>query len=112
MQVCKKCKHLIDPAEVHECPSEAYTQERNSLVSDACEAETVCTDYELEESAYKIVRVYQKDGQRDVIKRGLTLEEAQEHCEDPETSSFKCESEESLERTRVHGPWMDCYYEE
>lgn len=48
MNVCRECKHLIDPAEVHECPSEEYTKQRNALVNDACEAEKVFTDYDLE----------------------------------------------------------------
>jgi hypothetical protein len=34
---------------------------------------------------YKIVRMYFKGGRR-TIKSGLTLEEAQAHCKDPETS--------------------------
>ncbi len=101
MQVCKKCKHLIDPTEVHECPSEAYTQERNSLVSDACEAEKVFTDEELEESTYKIVRIHGKTDKRRTLKTGLTLEEAKEHCSDRSTTG-----------TDVDGPWMDCFYEE
>lgn len=34
---------------------------------------------------YKIIRFHFKNGNR-VIKRGLTLEEAQAHCNDPKTS--------------------------
>lgn len=33
---------------------------------------------------YKIIR-FRFKGPRSVIKRGLTLEEAQEHCNDPST---------------------------
>lgn len=29
---------------------------------------------------YKIIRFYRKSGRRKVIKRGLTREEAQQHC--------------------------------
>ena len=38
---------------------------------------------------YKIVRKFFK-GEDEVIETGLTLEEAQEHCQDPETSSKTC----------------------
>jgi hypothetical protein len=48
-------------------------------------------------STYKIIRFYQDDRPNKIIKRGLTLEEAQEHCNDPATS----------------GPgWFDGYNEE
>ena len=43
------------------------------------------------------------------IKEGLTLEEAQEHCDDPETSSRTC-TDESHEQQ--HGPWFDGYREQ
>jgi len=37
---------------------------------------------------YKIYRLYAKEGMsRRFIKGGLTLEQAQAHCNDPETSS-------------------------
>ena len=37
---------------------------------------------------YSIYRIYQKEGMKKrFIKRGLTLEQAQTHCNDPETSS-------------------------
>jgi hypothetical protein len=51
-------------------------------------------------STYKIVRKY-KDSHPDhnkVIARGLTLEEAQAHCNDL--------------KTEEKGVWFDCYYEE
>lgn len=34
---------------------------------------------------YNIVRFF-KDGEKVVVVRGLTLEEAQEHCNDPKTA--------------------------
>lgn len=37
------------------------------------------------EDTYSIVRFYQ-DGGNEVIYEGLTLEEAQDHCNDPETA--------------------------
>lgn len=60
---------------------------------------------------YKIVRMYFHYGQR-TIKRGLTLEQAQAHCNDPETSSSTCTSEAGKRRTRELGPWFDCYTDE
>lgn len=79
-------------------------------------------------STYCIVRMYQRKGDLlrmlvpgpsplrvpddRVVKRGLTLEEAQEHCSDPETSSSTCELPENVERTETYGPWFDGYEEE
>ena len=46
------------------------------------------------------------------VKRGLTLEQAQEHCQNPETSSRTCQKRENLDRTAINGPWFDGYNEE
>jgi hypothetical protein len=59
---------------------------------------------------YDIVRYHFKSGQT-VIKEGVTLEEAQEHCGDPETSSTTCTSEENRRYTEQHGAWFDGYTE-
>ena len=62
---------------------------------------------------YKIVR-YHMDSKIDnvVIDRRLTLEEAQKHCQDPETSSKTATGSEALSYTKMHGPWFDGYTEE
>jgi hypothetical protein len=60
---------------------------------------------------YKIVRHFFKQ-ENEVIKTGLTLEEAQEHCSDPETSSRTCTKRAGLRRTEERGPWFDGYAEE
>lgn len=60
---------------------------------------------------YRIVRMYFR-GNRRVIESGLTLEQAQAHCQDPETSSSTCTSAKGRERTRAMGPWFDGYEEE
>jgi len=60
---------------------------------------------------YKIVRHYFK-GYTEVVKTGLTLEEAQEHCSDPETSSSTCEGKEACALTRRVGQWFDGYDED
>jgi len=59
---------------------------------------------------YKIVRFYYNNGRR-TIKTGLTLEEAQDHCRDPETSSRTCVSATKRRVTKKHGEWFDGYEE-
>lgn len=56
---------------------------------------------------YKIVRFYGSRGGQRVIARGLTLEQAQAHCQDPETSSNTCTKAEGKARTRRLGHWFD-----
>ena len=46
---------------------------------------------------YKINRIYQDDRPTEVIKEGLTEQEAQDHCNDPDTSG---------------DGWMDTYTRE
>jgi hypothetical protein len=60
---------------------------------------------------YKIVRYYQEHGKR-IVERGLTLEAAQRHCNDPETSSRTATKAAAVRRTRVKGPWFDGYTRE
>lgn len=64
-------------------------------------------------TTYKIIRMYFDEyrGNR-VIRRGLTLEEAQAHCRDPETSSKTATGYEGRKRTERLGPWFDGYEEE
>ncbi len=59
---------------------------------------------------YKIVRMY-KEAQirRRTIDTGLTLEEAQAHCSDPETSSSTATKPTPRARTRRLGAWFDGY---
>ena len=59
---------------------------------------------------YKIIRFYRDAPTRQrVIKRGLTLEEAQEHCSDPETSSSTATGWHARKRTERLGAWFDGY---
>jgi hypothetical protein len=61
---------------------------------------------------YKIVRNYfNSDIRRRTIETGLTLEEAQAHCRNPETSSSTCTSAAGRRRTRERGQWFDGYTE-
>lgn len=60
---------------------------------------------------YKIVRMYFRGGRR-TIETGLTLEEAQAHCADPETSSSTCTKSAGKARTKRMGMWFDGYERE
>ena len=62
-------------------------------------------------STYKIIRSYFTGGTR-TIKKGLTLEEAQAHCKNPETSSKTATSSAAKQRTKLRGPWFDGYTEQ
>jgi hypothetical protein len=73
-----------------------------------------------EKTMYKIVRHYygkplDQGGHLHTTKRtiatGLTLEEAQAHCGDPETSSRTCTSAAKRRVTRQHGEWFDGFQE-
>lgn len=64
-------------------------------------------------STYEIVRFYlhqSREPQR--LESGLTLEEAQEHCSDSETSSSTATSDEAQHHTIAFGPWFDGFREE
>lgn len=55
---------------------------------------------------YKIVRIYQNYPNR-VIRRGLSLEDGQEHCNSSEAKSTTCTSRAGKQRTKELGPWSD-----
>ncbi len=62
--------------------------------------------------SYRVIRFYQRaHPSRRTVAYGLTLEEAQKHCSDPETSSSTCTSSDGKRRTRKLGPWFDGYEE-
>ena len=61
---------------------------------------------------YRIVRSYQSDKPSLTVKRGLSLEAAQEHCRNPETSSSTATERAGVNRTTDFGPWFDGYTEE
>jgi hypothetical protein len=62
-------------------------------------------------TTYCIVR-HHREGWKEVRKTGLTLQEAKDHCKDPETSSTSCTLPENVEYTSKHGDWFDGYDEE
>ena len=61
-------------------------------------------------TTYKIIRHYQRAGLRnETIRTGLTLDEAQAHCQDPETASDTCKGTEGRKRTEQVGVWFDAF---
>ena len=60
-------------------------------------------------STYKIVRYFRDSNREYTVRRGLSLEEAQAHCRDKETSSSTCTNATGKSRTRKLGPWFDGY---
>lgn len=59
---------------------------------------------------YKIVRMYFDDKYPTrTIRKGLTLENAQEHCNDIQTSSSTCTNSSGIARTKNKGAWFDGY---
>ena len=59
---------------------------------------------------YDIVRFYFDSSKSSrIILRNLTLEDAQRHCNDPETSSSTCTLPSKKAITRRNGAWFDGY---
>ena len=62
---------------------------------------------------YKIVRHYFEEATKPYhVEGGLTLEEAQHHCNNREASSTTCQLAKNLRRTKQRGGWFDGYTEE
>ena len=62
---------------------------------------------------YKIIRYFQNEKQpKEIIRTGLTLAQAQSHCNSPETASATATSKYSKLITAEKGPWFDGYAEE
>lgn len=59
-------------------------------------------------TTYKIIRTYMNHPPR-TLEIGVTLEHAQEHCQDPENSSSTCRKAQNVKRTQQHGAWFDSY---
>ena len=58
---------------------------------------------------YNVIRFYKRSYRHRIIKAGVTLEEAQAHCHDPETSSSTAKSPAARRRTKLIGDWFDGY---
>lgn len=61
---------------------------------------------------YKVIRMFQGGHAPYTVKTGLTLEEAQAHCSDPETSSSTATGQDERFLTERYGPWFDGYEDE
>ena len=62
--------------------------------------------------SYKIIRFFfEDDVPNRTIETGLTLDEAQEHCQDEETSASTCKGRVGIKRTEQFGKWFDGYEE-
>lgn len=64
-------------------------------------------------ATYKITRFFQDPrNASQTIHTGLTLDEAQEHCRDSESSSSTCTLPQNVARTEQFGAWFDGFDEE
>jgi len=63
-------------------------------------------------ATYKVQRIFFNGSRKRTLARGLTEEQAQAHCSDPETSSSTCSKASNKARTRRLGPWFDSYTED
>lgn len=61
-------------------------------------------------TTYKTI-LFRFNGNNKVLDRGLTLEQAQEFCKDPDTSSRTCEKAANFKKWG-DGPWFVGYDEE
>jgi len=62
--------------------------------------------------SYQIIRMYESGRKARVLAKGMTLAEAQEWCNDPETSSSTAQSWKAKRHTQRHGRWFDGFREE
>jgi hypothetical protein len=60
-------------------------------------------------TTYRIVRFFRDSQPKALVRSGVTLAEAQAHCNDPETSSVTCLKADNVARTKTYGPWFDGY---
>lgn len=60
---------------------------------------------------YKVVCYYRDSRRKRTVETGLTLEQAQKICSDPETSSSTATSAAAKRRTRRNGEWFYGYTE-
>lgn len=60
---------------------------------------------------YKVIRHFFNSNRKVTVATGLTLEQAQAHCRDPETSSSTCTKAAGKRRTKLYGKWFDGYTE-
>jgi hypothetical protein len=60
-------------------------------------------------ATYKIIRFFQDKQTKRTVATGYTLEQAQAHCSDKNTSSATGTSPAARRITKAHGAWFDGY---
>jgi hypothetical protein len=60
-----------------------------------------------DDCTYKIIRFFARGIDPIILQTGATLEEAEEWCANPETSSQTCTGSVGKLRTKRFGPWFD-----
>ena len=60
---------------------------------------------------YDIIRFYFNSGNttQETLRENVTLEDAQYHCKDSESSSSTCTTDDARARTAERGEWFDGY---
>jgi len=58
---------------------------------------------------YRVVRFFYRSGRNVTVYDRMTLEEAQAHCRDSDSSSRTATDKAGRARTRKCGPWFDGY---
>lgn len=61
---------------------------------------------------YRIMRYFFEGHCPQIVHTGLTLDEAQEHCNNPETDSTTCTSATARQLAVKRGRWFDGYVTE
>lgn len=65
------------------------------------------------ETLYRVVRRFEDEKKKSrVVKRDLTLQEAQQHCASKETSSATAQQSRMRRYTQRNGGWFDSYEEQ
>ena len=62
--------------------------------------------------SYRIIRMYESGKRSRVLARGMTRAEAEEWCQDPETSSSTAKSPKARVHTARYGRWFDGFGQE
>ena len=64
-------------------------------------------------TTYRVVRIYERTiVPNRIVRRGMSLEEAVAHCEDPKSNSRTAKGKHQTVRTKKYGHWHDAYAKE
>jgi hypothetical protein len=63
-------------------------------------------------ATFRIVRFFYREHPKEVVRTGLTLEEAISYLANPETASHTAKSNDAKYRTQLRGAWFDGMEEE